>query len=201
MTAAFLYLVPIGAAPTAADLARLAGRAMLGPSGPAVLSAVVVVSVLGSAMALVLMAPGVYVALAEDGLFPPALGATSPRTGAPVRATALLAVIASGLVLTGSFDQIVAFFLGTALVFVGLAAAGLFAARRRRPASPSFAVPGFPLTTLLFLLFLAAAVLAMALARPLQVLAGFALVLLGVPAQALLAPRRRDGAVTKGAPR
>ncbi|HTY41152.1 MAG TPA: amino acid permease [Thermoanaerobaculia bacterium] len=201
VTAAFLYLVPIGAAPTAADLARLAGQAMLGPSGPAALSAVVVVSVLGSAMALVLMAPRVYVAMADDGLFPPALGATSPRTGAPVRATALLAVIASLLVLSGSFDQIVAFFLATALVFIGLAAAGLFAARRRSPAPASFAVPGFPATTVLFLLFLAAAVAAMALARPLQVLAGFALVLLGVPAQLVLAPRRRDGAAAKGASR
>ena len=125
----------------------------------------------------------------------------TPRTGAPARATAFLAVVASALVVLGSFGQIVAFFLATALVFVGLAASGIFAARRHRAPSHGFRVPGYPATPLFFLLFLAAVVVSIALARPVQVLAGFALVLLGLPAYRIVAVRGTPGvAPKKGAP-
>lgn len=202
VTAALILLVPIGAVSSAADLARTAGRALAGPSGPAALAAVVCVSVAGSALALLIMAPRLYVAMAGDGLFPAALAVPTPRTGAPARATAFLAAVASALVLLGTFGQIVAYFLATALVFVGLAASGIFAARRRHSPVPAFRVPGYPATPLLFLVFLAAVVASIALARPLQVLAGFALVLLGLPAYGLVAMRGRDdrAAPEKGEP-
>ncbi len=187
VTASLMLLVPIGAASSAADLARASGLALLGPSGPAALAGVVCVSVAGSVLALLFMAPRLYVAMARDGLFPAVLAAPTPRTGAPARATAFLAAVASGLVVLGSFGQIVAYFLATTLVFVGLAASGIFAARRRRGPAPAFRVPGYPATPLAFLLFLAAVVVSIALARPVQVLAGFALVLLGLPAYGLVA--------------
>jgi APA family basic amino acid/polyamine antiporter len=193
VTTALILLVPIGGATSAADLARAAGGALLGPSGPRALSAVVCVSVAGSALALLLMAPRLYLAMARDGLFPAVLAAAAPRTGAPARATAFLAAVASLLVLLGSFGEIVAYFLATTLVFVGLAAAGVFRARRDDPGGPAFRVPGFPATPALFLLFLAAVVASIAPARPVQVLAGFALVLLGVPAYALLPAAARKG--------
>ena len=103
------------------------------------------------------------------------------------------------------------FLLATALLFVGLAAAGIFRARRPRredaasstrtgrgpgrvgggddPRPAAFRVPGYQATPALFLVFLVAVIAAIALARPLQVLAGFALVLLGVQAFALVEGR------------
>ena len=201
VTAAFMYLVPIGVAGSASELARRAGEAMLGSAGPPALAAVVAVSVAGSAMALLLMAPRLYVAMAGDGLFPPVLAVLNERTGSPVRATALLATFASALVLTGGFDQIVAFFLATALVFVALAAAGLFVARRRNPAGGGVLTPGYPVTPALFVGFLGAVIVCIALARPLQVLAGFGLVLLGFPAYGYLGSRRVRAAHPEGGSR
>ena len=87
------------------------------------------------------MAPRVYVAMSRDGLFPASLAATSATTGAPTRATALLAAIASLYVLSGTFEQILALFLCTALAFVALAAAGLFRIRRREGASAGIPLP------------------------------------------------------------
>ncbi len=192
-TAAFLYLVPVGTSFSAAELARRAGRAMLGPAGPAVLSSVVVLSVVVSAFAFLLMAPRLYVAMAEDGLFPPALARLDPRTGAPVRATLVLATIASALVLSGGFSQVVAFFLCPALFFVGLAAASIFSVRRRGAPAP-FTVPGYPVTPIVFLLFLAAVVVLVFLARPDRALAGFGLTLAGLPAYEILRSRGALGA-------
>jgi basic amino acid/polyamine antiporter, APA family len=191
-TAAFLALVPLGAAKDASDLARRAGEAMLGRNGPAVLSAVVVLSVVVSALAFFLMAPRLYVAMARDGLFPPVVAAENSR-GAPARATAVLAATASLLVLSGSFSEIVTYFLCPALVFIGLSAAAIFAVRRKEPAS-AFTVPGYPATPLLFLLFLALVLAAIAAARPVRAVTGFALTAAGLPAYEILRSRRGNAA-------
>jgi APA family basic amino acid/polyamine antiporter len=191
--------VPFGATNDATELARRAGEAMLPRGGPAALSAVVLVSVLVSALALFLLAPRLYVAMSRDGLFPAVLAVENAR-GAPARATAVLAAIASVLVLSGSFSQVVAYFLCPALVFLGLSAAALFVARRKEPAA-AFAVPGYPVTPFLFLLFLGFVVAAIAASGPIQAVAGFALIAAGLPAYEIFHSRRALRArADRGAP-
>lgn len=181
-TVAFIYLVPASAATSAPEFARLAGEALLGTTGPAVLASIVLLSVVASAMAMIMVAPRLYEAMGRDGLFPRALTMRHARTGAPVRATALLASLASLFVLLGTFQQIVAFFIATALAFIALAAAALFVVRRRDVSHDGFRAPAFPLTPAVFALFVAVVVLMVAVNRPWQALAGLALVLAGVPA-------------------
>ena len=191
-TAAFLYLVPAERTRDGAAFARLAGEALFGQAGPAILSGIVVLSAAASALALLLMAPRVYVAMSRDGLFSNALAATSASTGAPTRATALLAAIASIYVLSGTFEQILPLFLGPALAFVALAAAALFRIRRRDGAPEAFRCPGYPATPVLFIAFLLAVAVVVAAGHPLPVLAGFAIVALGLPAHRLFSRRRRS---------
>jgi len=186
MTAAFIYLVPAQQATSAAEFARHAGKAMLGQAGPAVFAVIVVVSILASALALLIMAPRVYVAMTADGLFPSAL-ATVNRATSPARATALLALIASVFVSVATFQQIVAFFMCTSLGFVALAAAALLVVRRRTPDAPAFRAPGYPVSTALFVALVLGVVALLAINRPLQAIAGFGIVLLGLPAHRLLA--------------
>jgi APA family basic amino acid/polyamine antiporter len=149
-------------------------------------------------MALLLMAPRLYLAMSLDGLFPDALAKLDPRTGSPTRATALLAAIATLYVLSGTFPQIVALFLCPTLLFVALAAAALFPIRRTETAGASFRAPGYPATPALFVLLLLAVVGLTAVARPIPALAGFALVLLGLPAHRGLEARRRQREMLKG---
>ena len=189
-TAAFVYLVPADPALTATDFARRAGEA-LGQSGPAALAGIVVLSAAASALALLLMAPRVYVAMSRDGLFSPALAAVDPRTGAPVRATALLAAIASVFVLTGTFEQIVALFLCSMLILIALAAAGIFVLRRREPHAAAFRSPGYPVTPALFIALLLAVSGIVATGHPVPALIGLALAALGLPAHRVFSARRR----------
>jgi APA family basic amino acid/polyamine antiporter len=144
-------------------------------------------------MALLMMAPRLYVAMSRDGLFPSALALPNPVTKAPVRATAVLAVLASLFVLIGTFEQIVSFLVCTAMGFIALAAAALIVVRRRAPdAGGGFRAPGFPVTTWLFVLLVASVVALVAINRPVQAIAGFGLVALGWPAYGVfLSPRRR----------
>ena len=92
-----------------------------------------VLSVVVSAMALLMMAPRLYIAMSSDGVFPSALASLHPVTRAPVRATAVLAVLASLFVMLGTFEQIVSFLVCTAMGFIALAAAALIVVRRRAP--------------------------------------------------------------------
>jgi APA family basic amino acid/polyamine antiporter len=196
-TLAFLYLVPAEQATDAAQFARRAGEALFGPSGAGALAAVVTVSVAASVMALLLMAPRMYLAMSDDGLFPAGLASLHPATGAPARATVLLAAIASIFVLSGTFPQVVAFFMCTTLVFIALAAAGLFVVRRREALSEGFRAPGYPATAAAFVLLVCAVIVLIALARPLPAVAGFALLVAGVPAYRILLAR---GALDRRAP-
>jgi|RhiMetdeSRZDD1v2_1073273.scaffolds.fasta_scaffold11916_7 APA family basic amino acid/polyamine antiporter len=191
-TAAFLYLVPSSAALDAETFTRAAGEGLLGSKGPQLLAAAVLLSAVASAAALIFLAPRMYVAMARDRAFPAPLAALHPTTGAPVRATALLAGLASLLVWLGSFRQIAAFFLCTSLGFLALAAAGLFVVRRRATAVPAYRTPGHPASTMLFVALLAVVVLLVAVTNPRQAIAGAVLVALGIPAYRLL---RRSGRV------
>jgi APA family basic amino acid/polyamine antiporter len=186
-TVAFIYLVPPSATTSASAFARLAGQALAGPAGPAVLAVAVVLSVAPSIMAVLIVAPRLYEAMSFDRLFPRVL-AVRTASESPARATAMLAALASVLVLLGTFDQIVAFFVCAALVFVALAAAGVFVARRRA-GEAAFRVPGYPLTPVLFVLLVTGVVAMIAIARPWQALSGAALVLAGLPARRWLVRR------------
>jgi APA family basic amino acid/polyamine antiporter len=189
-TMAFIYLVPVERATSATELARHAGEALLGHAGPTMLAAIVVLSAVVSLLALVIMAPRLYPAMSRDGLFPSALATVNPATQSPVRATALVAVLASAFVLAGTFRQIVAFFMCTMLTFIALAGAGLIVVRRRAPSVPPFAAPAYPLTVVLFVLLTMSVVVLIGIGRPVQALGGLAIVLMGVPAHRALAARR-----------
>jgi len=188
-TAAFLYVVPASEARDPVSFARRAGEAVLGPKGPIVLAAVVVLSAGVSVASLFVMAPRMYAAMAADGALPAFLGAERTRRG-----TLLLATLSTALVLAGSFRQIVFFFLGTTVVFVAAAAAALFVLRRREPESPGFRAPGYPLVPALFLALLLAVVVLVVLAQPVPVLAGAAAVL---AAAAIRTLGRRSGTVSR----
>jgi APA family basic amino acid/polyamine antiporter len=188
-TAAFIYLVPPASATSAAEFARRFGEALLGPVGPAVLASIVLLSVVASAMAMIIVAPRLYEAMAADRLFPSGWVRRRAATGAPVRSTAVLASLATLFVLIGTFEQIVAFFLCTTLVFIAAAAGAVFAVRRRGVGDAPFLTPGYPAAPALFVLLVLTVVLLVALHRPLQALAGLIIVLAGVPAQRWMAGR------------
>ncbi len=188
-TLAFIYLVPPAEATSASEFARLAGQALMGSAGPSVLASAVLLSVVPSVMAVMIVTPRLYEAMSFDGLFPAIVAKRHAATGAPIRATAVLATLATVFVLAGTFDQIVAFFVCTALVFVALAAVALFVVRRRGGAPGIVQAPGYPATPAIFVLLVLAVVVMIAVNRPWQALAGVAIVLVGLPIQRLVAPR------------
>lgn len=185
-TVAFIHLVPPASATSAAEFARLAGEALAGSAGPSMLAGAVLLSVIASAMAMLMVAPRLYEAMARDGLFP---GAVALRTsnGAPVRSTLFLAALSTLFVLVGTFDQIVSFFIAATLVFLALAAGALFVVRGRNPDAGVFRAPWYPVTPAVFILLVLMIVGMVAVNRPVQALAGLTVVLAGLVAYARFA--------------
>jgi len=126
VTGVFIYLVPVARITSGETFMAQAGDRLFGAAGAAIMAALVVLCVLASMMALLMLSPRVYYAMARDGLFFEAIARTHPVYGTPARAIALQAVFASLLVALGSFNQIVAYFVFVAVAFLGLTVAGLF---------------------------------------------------------------------------
>jgi APA family basic amino acid/polyamine antiporter len=186
-SAVFLYLVPIGQEGSPETFAAQAGAALFGPSGGRVLSALVAVFVLGSLLAFMTFAPRLYYAMARDGAAPAFAGRLDGRTGAPVAAIAVQAALAATLVVLGTFETIVAYFVFVTVAFLLLTVAGLY----RLPARGAVArVPGWPVTPLLFLGMLVGMLLLLGAASPLQAALGTAVVAAGVPVYRVVAGSR-----------
>ena len=192
-SAVFLYLVPLERVTSGETFAAQAGEALFGPAGGRVFAAIVIVTVLGSMLALLMALPRAYYAMARDGLFFKAVAAVHPRHGTPARAIALQAGLASVLVLLGTFGQIVNYFIFITVLFVGLTVAALFVLRRRDAAASEYRTPGYPATPIFFLVLVAGLLFLLAGHNPLQAALGVGIVALGIPVY-FLAFRRGEGA-------
>jgi APA family basic amino acid/polyamine antiporter len=188
-SAAFVYLVAPEQVTTREAFAAQAGEALFGRAGALFFTSVVVVAVYGSLAAFTMAAPRVYFAMARDRLFLPAAARVHPRTGAPVRAILMQAALACALVLLGTFDDIISYFMFAVVLFVTLTVAGLFVLRRRGgPAG--YMTPLYPLTPAVYLALSAGLLLLLAADSPRQALSGVAVVALGLPVYYLFFRRR-----------
>ena len=178
-SAVFLYLVPLERVTSGETFAAQAGEALFGPAGGRIFAAIVIVAVLGSLLALLMALPRVYYAMARDGVFFRSVAVVHPRFGTPTRAVAIQAALATVLVLVGSFQQIISYFIFVTVVFLALTVSGVFVLRRRE--RDAIQVPGYPLTPLLFLSLVAVLLVLLARHDPLQAALGVGIVALGAP--------------------
>lgn len=190
-SAVFLYLVPLERVTSGETFAAQAGEALFGRSGGAIFSGIVIVSVLGSLLAVVMSAPRVYYAMARDGVFFSAVAKLHPRFGTPARAILAEAVMASLLATLGTFNQIVAYFVFVTVIFIALTVASVFVLRREPDGIASGRAPGHPFTPIVFLIFVALLLFLLASNNPRQAFLGAAIVLVGAPVYYLIFHRQR----------
>jgi APA family basic amino acid/polyamine antiporter len=181
------------AAGAATDDARVAavGAALFGPSASHLLAAMVTVTVAGSLSAVLLGAPRVYIAMARDRLFPLRLARVDERRGVPAGATMLQVALACVLVLLGSFNDILAYFVPAAVFFLGLSAAAIVVLARPASDDRIFRTPLHPLPITIFLVLITAMLVLFVGGQPRQTLIGAAVVLAGVPVSAFVIRARR----------
>jgi amino acid transporter len=155
---------------------------LIGQAGVAFISVVVTLSTMGTLTGVMLTAPRVFFAMADDRVFFTALARVHPRYKTPYVAITLAAALGIVFVLTRSFEQLSDTFVLSIWPFYGIAVAGLYRLRRRRPdlARP-YTVPGYPVLPAIFIAGVAYLVGNAIAADPLWTGVTFGIVLAGIP--------------------
>ena len=194
VSAVFLYLVPLDKVTSEETFVAQAGAVLFGAPGGIIFAAIVIVCLIGSLAVLIMSAPRVYYAMAQDGLFIQAVAHTHPRFGTPANAIMIQGLIASFLVLVGSFEQIISYAIFIVVLFLGLTVAGLFILRPRFKADESaILTPGYPVTPVVFLILVALMLVLVGARSPRGALLGVLVVLAGLPVYEIF--RRRLASV------
>jgi basic amino acid/polyamine antiporter, APA family len=179
------YIAALGPEATArsTSVAPDAVTLLFGPLAGKVIAGAILVSIYGCANGIILGAPRVYFAMAQDGLFFERLADIHPRFGTPASAVVACGAWSAVLALSGTFDQLLTYVISISWMFYGLGGAAIFFYRRRMPdAVRPFRVPGYPWTSVLFVLSAFAIVINAVFTQPFEAIAGLGMVLVGLPA-------------------
>jgi APA family basic amino acid/polyamine antiporter len=190
---AFVAVVPMDQIQNNTAFVAQFGHALFGAQGGRVLSACVLLCVLGGLMVLSMAVPRVTYALAreeagvarQDGIAtqtgPLAFFARlHPRFGSPANAVLLQTGVALVVLTLGAFDRILAFIIFSAVVFLALTVATLF------PTAEPVNCWWFPLAPIIFLAGSGVLAAMLLMHSPWPSLLGAAVVLAGLPVRWLL---------------
>jgi APA family basic amino acid/polyamine antiporter len=173
-------------------IAAAAVGQVLGPWAGKIVALTILISTFSAANSVLLTAPRVFYAMANDNLFFKKLAEVHPRFQTPAAAIIGLGIWSCVLVSAGelgSFSKLIGGVIFIGWIFYGLGAAAIFPIRRAGAGHPlPYQVPGYPWTPFVFVLAAAAIVgnaIFLAFRDPDQfknVIAAIALMLLGLPA-------------------
>jgi APA family basic amino acid/polyamine antiporter len=129
LNAVFVYAVAPGEMQGVIAVGGQAASNLFGATAERLISFLIAFALLSAISALIIIGPRVYYAMAKDGYFFRSVAEVHPETRVPSRAIVLQCLIASVMVLSGTFDQILTY-MGFCLgIFPILAVLGVFKLR------------------------------------------------------------------------
>jgi basic amino acid/polyamine antiporter, APA family len=146
VNAALLHVLPMGRLSASEVPAADAATAIFGSHGGQIILIISLVTVVSTINAILLITPRILFAMGRDGLLP-SLVTSVNSGGTPAPALFVCALVAIGLVLSGSFDALIAI---AAFLYVAVYISGFIALPRLRVKRPGLARPfkmwGYPWT-------------------------------------------------------
>ena len=161
LIAVFAYLVALGPAGATASntIASTSVGVVLGRRAEIIVALTILISTFSAANSVILTAPRVFYAMANDNLFFKKLAEVHPRFQTPAYAIVALGVWSAVLACAGKFAELIGGVIFIGWIFYGLGAAAIFPLRRAgKGLAIPYRVPGYPWTPLLFVLAAAAIV-------------------------------------------
>jgi len=155
---------------------------ILGNWGGLAISLLILLTTLGCTNTTILAAPRLYYAMAREGLFFKKAATVHPEHHTPTNALIYQAVLASLLVVSGSFDQLTDMLIFASFIFYGATALGVFVLRKKMPDAPRpYKAWGYPVVPAIFILFCIALLIVTFAAKPREAMMGLVLMASGVP--------------------
>ena len=175
----FLRVAPVDALAGEVEVGYIAARFVFGANGAAIMGVVLALLLVSTVSAMTLAGPRVLQVIGQDHRAFAWLARTN-RHGVPFLAVLFQSALASAFILTGTFESILVF-AGITLGMNTLAAvAGVFVLRIRRPDLPrQWRMPLYPVPPLVFLALTGWTLAYTFLQRPIEGLAGIAIVASG----------------------
>lgn len=166
----------------ALPVAAMAARSFLGVHGPALISVAFIISSLGLLNGSLLTNARVPYAMARDGFFFQRFARLHESSAVPVTATVLLAIWASLLAISGTFDQLTDCVVFAGWIFYALTTSAVFVLRRKMPDHPRpYKTFGYPLLPLAFIAVAIGLLCNTLLTKRLESLFGLVLIASGLP--------------------
>ncbi len=155
---------------------------LVGPAGAMLISAAIMLTSFGTVNAQLMVAPRVYHAMANHGLFFKAFQYVHPRFRTPVVSIVMQGVWASVFALSGTFVQIIGFAIFFNYVFLSLAVIGLIILRFKEPdLLRPYRVWGYPVTPILFLIISSGVLVNALITDYTRPLLGLVILAVGIP--------------------
>jgi len=168
-----------------ARIGETTASVLFGPWGARLVTAAVLVSTFGCISATILYAARIYLPMAEDRVFFPALARVHPRHRTPSASLVAQGAWATLLTFSGTYEQLYTYVMFAAVLFHAATGAAVLVLRRTRPDAPRpYRVWGYPLVPVVFVLSSLALVANTLLERPKESVIGLGIVALGLPAYA-----------------
>jgi len=194
LNAGYHYILPLGDVANSKHVAADAMQRILGPGAGGAISALVVISALGSLNGIILAGPRVYYAMAQDGLAFRWMAAVHRSRQTPYLAIIAQAVWSSVLVATNTYRELFTRVVYTEWLFFALLAAGLFVLRRSKEYKPVFLRRGYLIIPAMFIVASMSIVINQCVANPRDSMFGLGLILLGLPVYFVWSRRRSEEA-------
>jgi APA family basic amino acid/polyamine antiporter len=150
---AYLHVMSVPAMAATERVGDAVALQTMGPAGGAILSVLVLLSIVGAMNGNILTGARIPFAQARDGLFFSAFGRVHPRFKTPAVAIIAMAVWTGVLILTGSFETLFAYSILSAWVFYTLSVVAVWVLRRKLPGAPRpYKMWGYPFTLWAFVI-------------------------------------------------
>ncbi|HEY4816848.1 MAG TPA: amino acid permease, partial [Candidatus Acidoferrum sp.] len=141
------------AATSSEAIAATAATAVLGPWAGRAIACTILISTFSAANSVILTAPRVFYAMANDNLFFKKLAEVHPGFRTPANAVIALGIWSAVLASAGKFAELIGGVIFIGWIFYGLGAAAIFPLRRASQGKTlPYRVPGYPWTPLVFVL-------------------------------------------------
>ena len=178
----YLVFIPMEALPVTPLVASSVMERVWGNAGAMFISLMVACSAFGALNGYILTGGRILYAIGKDHTLFTRLGSLHPTFRTPLLALVVNAEIATGLVFTKTFDQIMTYSTLVISVFFTMAVFGVMVLRRTHPDHPRpFVTWGYPVTPLLFGLTMIGFMADVCIKQPVESVFGFGVLALGLP--------------------
>ncbi len=185
MNVVYVRALPVEAMAQTPRIGEAAAAALFGSIGGRLISVAVLVSTFGCISSTILYAARIYLPMAQDGVFFPALARIHPRYSTPAACILAQGLWAIVLTFSGSYEQLYTYVVFAVVLSHAATGAAVLVLRRTRPqAARPYRTWGYPWVPLLFVLSSLALVVNTLVEKPRESGIGLVLLALGLPAYA-----------------